>query len=93
MDIIEYNGRILLDAEHLYQSFWRSRQVTIDWLQQKFAKLPAIAKANIAALNAGHAFGETAELSGCRFSSTALYTIIATLVAFPKNGPTRRSRF
>jgi len=40
----------------------RDRQPTIDWLNQRFAKLPNIAKANIAALNAGHAFGETAEL-------------------------------
>jgi 2-oxoglutarate ferredoxin oxidoreductase subunit alpha len=40
----------------------RDRQVTIDWLKQKFASRPEIAEANIAALNAGHAFGETAEM-------------------------------
>ena len=40
----------------------RDRQPTIDWLNQRFAKLPKIAEANIAALNAGHVFGETAEL-------------------------------
>jgi 2-oxoglutarate ferredoxin oxidoreductase subunit alpha len=40
----------------------RERQATIDWLNRKFAKQPEIAKANVAALNAGHAFGETAEL-------------------------------
>jgi 2-oxoglutarate ferredoxin oxidoreductase subunit alpha len=40
----------------------RDRKPTIDWLNQRFAKLPNIAKANIAALNAGHVFGETAEL-------------------------------
>jgi 2-oxoglutarate ferredoxin oxidoreductase subunit alpha len=40
----------------------RDRQPTIDWLNTRFAKLPEIAKANIAALNAGHAYGETAEL-------------------------------
>jgi 2-oxoglutarate/2-oxoacid ferredoxin oxidoreductase subunit alpha len=40
----------------------RDRQPTIDWLNQRFGKLPLIAEANIAALNAGHAFGETAEL-------------------------------
>lgn len=42
--------------------FDRDRQATIESLQTKFAKLPAIANANIAALNAGHAYGETAEL-------------------------------
>ncbi len=36
---------------------------TIDYLEGKFAKkLPEVAKANIAALKAGHAFGETAEM-------------------------------
>ena len=44
--------------------FGRRRQPVIDWLNAKFAKKPEIARANIAALNAGHAFGETAELSG-----------------------------
>ncbi len=41
----------------------RDRQATVDWLNKKFAKRPELAKANIAALNAGHAFGETAEMS------------------------------
>ena len=41
----------------------RDRQPTIDWIEQRFGKrAPEIAKANIAALNAGHAYGETAEL-------------------------------
>ncbi|WP_164114375.1 2-oxoacid:acceptor oxidoreductase subunit alpha [Sphingorhabdus sp. Alg239-R122] len=44
--------------------FDRERQPIVDWLNQKFAKKPEIAEANIAALNAGHAYGETAELSG-----------------------------
>jgi len=44
--------------------FDRDRQPLIDWLNNKFAKKPEIAEANIAALNAGHAYGETAELSG-----------------------------
>ncbi|MCW2390608.1 2-oxoglutarate ferredoxin oxidoreductase subunit alpha [Sphingobium sp. B1D7B] len=43
--------------------FDRSRQPIIDWLKAKFAKAPEIADANIAALNAGHAYGETAELA------------------------------
>ena len=43
--------------------FSRKREPVTKWLDKKFAKLPAVAAANIAALNAGHAFGETAELS------------------------------
>ena len=44
--------------------FDRDRQPIIDWLKAKFAKAPTLAEANIAALNAGHAYGETAELAG-----------------------------
>lgn len=44
--------------------FDRDRQPLIDWLNAKFKKSPVLAEANIAALNAGHAYGETAELSG-----------------------------
>ncbi|HIC73145.1 MAG TPA: 2-oxoacid:acceptor oxidoreductase subunit alpha [Alphaproteobacteria bacterium] len=40
----------------------RDRKPTIDWLREKFANRSEIAEANVAALNAGHAFGETAEL-------------------------------
>jgi 2-oxoglutarate ferredoxin oxidoreductase subunit alpha len=40
----------------------RDRQATLEWLNKKFAKRPELAKANTAALNAGHAFGETAEM-------------------------------
>src|SRR6266581_2221034 len=43
--------------------YGRDRQVTTDWLQRKFADRPELAQANVAALNAGHAFGETAEMS------------------------------
>ena len=43
--------------------FDRDRAPLIDWLRQKFAKNPVLADANIAALNAGHSYGETAELS------------------------------
>lgn len=42
--------------------FERSRDATVEGLSSKFAKLPEIRDANIAALNAGHAYGETAEL-------------------------------
>ena len=44
--------------------FDRDRAPLIDWLKTKFAKAPTLAEANIAALNAGHAYGETAELAG-----------------------------
>lgn len=43
--------------------FGRSLEPTVVWLEQKFAKKPQIARANVAALKAGHAFGETAELT------------------------------
>lgn len=42
--------------------FGRDRQPLIDWLNAKFSKNPVLADANIAALNAGHAYGETAEM-------------------------------
>ena len=44
--------------------FDRDRQPLIDWLNSKFAKNQLLADANIAALNAGHAYGETAEIGG-----------------------------
>src|SRR5579862_6525559 len=44
--------------------FDRDRQPIVDWLRDKFAKAPELADANIAALNAGHAYGETAEIGG-----------------------------
>ena len=44
--------------------FDRDRAPLVDWLKAKFAKNPVLADANIAALNAGHAYGETAELAG-----------------------------
>ena len=42
--------------------FDRDRSATIESLNKKFAAKPQVADANIAALNAGHAYGETAEL-------------------------------
>jgi 2-oxoglutarate/2-oxoacid ferredoxin oxidoreductase subunit alpha len=42
--------------------FDRDRQPLVDWLNEKFSKNKVLADANIAALNAGHAFGETAEI-------------------------------
>ena len=43
--------------------YGRPLEPTVAWLEKKFSKKPHIAQANIAALKAGHAFGETAELS------------------------------
>jgi 2-oxoglutarate ferredoxin oxidoreductase subunit alpha len=42
--------------------YGRDRDATRQWMRKKFAKNEPIAKANEAALNAGHAFGETAEM-------------------------------
>ena len=44
--------------------FGRERAPLVQWLSTKFAKDEVLRDANIAALNAGHAFGETAELAG-----------------------------
>jgi 2-oxoglutarate/2-oxoacid ferredoxin oxidoreductase subunit alpha len=44
--------------------FDRRRAPLVEWLQAKFRKNPVLAEANIAALNAGHAYGETAEIGG-----------------------------
>jgi 2-oxoglutarate ferredoxin oxidoreductase subunit alpha len=48
--------------------FDRDRAPLIQWLKDKFAKAPNLAEANIAALNAGHAYGETAELGAMGIS-------------------------
>src|SRR6267378_940474 len=70
-DAVKPHGLSSREA-HLCRNMWalglllwmygRERTATIEWLKQKFAKKPPIADANIAALNAGHAFGETAEM-------------------------------
>jgi 2-oxoglutarate ferredoxin oxidoreductase subunit alpha len=44
--------------------FDRPRGPLQDWLRAKFKSKPEVAAANIAALDAGHAYGETAELAG-----------------------------
>jgi 2-oxoglutarate ferredoxin oxidoreductase subunit alpha len=44
--------------------FDRDRAPIVQWLKTKFAKKPELAEANIAALNAGHAYGETVEIGG-----------------------------
>ena len=43
--------------------FGRPRKPITDWLEEKFKKIPDVAAANIAAVNAGHAYGETVEVS------------------------------
>jgi 2-oxoglutarate ferredoxin oxidoreductase subunit alpha len=44
--------------------YGRDLQPTIDWINRRFEKSPDVRDANLAALKAGHAYGETAELSG-----------------------------
>src|SRR5574338_793881 len=48
----------------VYWMFGRDRQPTRDWVRRRFADEPTLVEANLAALDAGHAFGETAELQG-----------------------------
>ena len=55
----------------VYWLFGRDRSETVAWIKAKFAKLPNIAEANLAALDAGHAYGETAELP----TGTPLYSV------------------
>ncbi|MBM3517993.1 MAG: 2-oxoacid:acceptor oxidoreductase subunit alpha [Alphaproteobacteria bacterium] len=47
----------------VYWIYARDRQPTIEWLRRKFAARPDLAEANIAALNAGHVFAESAEVA------------------------------
>lgn len=44
--------------------FDRDKAPIEGWLKTKFAKAPELAEANIAALRAGHSYGETAEIGG-----------------------------
>jgi 2-oxoglutarate ferredoxin oxidoreductase subunit alpha len=70
-DAVKPHGLSSREA-HLCRNMWAlglllwmygyERTATIDWVKRKFAKKPTIAAANISALNAGHAFGETAEM-------------------------------
>lgn len=50
----------------------RPLEPTIAWLEKKFAKKPHLAQSNVAALKAGHAFGETAELSAFEIKPAVL---------------------
>ncbi len=51
----------------LYWLYNRNPESTIEYLKEKFGKNPLILKANIKALKAGYAFGETAELFSARY--------------------------
>ncbi len=42
--------------------YGRDYDSSVEWLKKRFADQPNIAEANIAALEAGHAYGETAEI-------------------------------
>src|SRR6266853_1664530 len=71
-DAVKPHGLTSREA-HLCRNMWalglllwmygHERAATIEWLKRKFAKKPVIAAANVAAVNAGHAFGETAEMT------------------------------
>jgi 2-oxoglutarate ferredoxin oxidoreductase subunit alpha len=70
MDAVKETGLGKKEAERcknfwalgfVYWMFGRDRAPTVEWLKQKFAKVPAVAEANIAAMNAGHALAETSE--------------------------------
>ncbi|MDH4076592.1 MAG: 2-oxoacid:acceptor oxidoreductase subunit alpha [Acidimicrobiia bacterium] len=54
-------------------SWMYSRPVdsTLQWIERRFAKTPAVVAANTAAFKAGHAFGETAEMFGSPFKVKA----------------------
>ena len=51
----------------LYWIFDQSPEYTIQFIQEKFAKAPAIADANIKALRAGWNYGDTTEIFNTRF--------------------------
>jgi 2-oxoglutarate/2-oxoacid ferredoxin oxidoreductase subunit alpha len=51
----------------MYWIYHRPLEPTLRWLDKKFGKEPDVKLANITALNAGHAFGETLELSYERY--------------------------
>ncbi len=46
----------------MFWLFERSMQPTVDWITHKFTARPLIAEANLRALRAGYAFGETTEI-------------------------------
>src|SRR5262249_357898 len=55
----------------MYWIYGRPLEPTLRWIEDKFKKRPDIARANIQALKAGHAYGETIELSYERYEVPA----------------------
>lgn len=51
----------------MYWIYNRPLQPTLDWIERKFGKTPDVALANSAALKAGHAYGETVDVSHERY--------------------------
>jgi 2-oxoglutarate/2-oxoacid ferredoxin oxidoreductase subunit alpha len=51
----------------LYWIYQRPLEPTERWLQQKFKKQPELAQANVQAMRAGHAYGETLEIGYERY--------------------------
>jgi 2-oxoglutarate ferredoxin oxidoreductase subunit alpha len=49
----------------------RPSELTLSWIEQRFAKTPVVAEANTLAFKAGYNFGETAELVGGPFAIRA----------------------
>lgn len=49
----------------------RPTEPTLQWIEQKFGKLPTVVASNTAAFKAGHAFGETTEMFGSPFKVAA----------------------
>jgi len=51
----------------VYWLFDRPLEPTLRWINSKFSKVPAVARANTLSLRAGYAFGETAEMFTVRY--------------------------
>ena len=62
----------------VYWLYDRDLSPSIAWIEEKFAKRPAIVEANKAALNAGHAYGETAELGDAHVSVAPAHLVPGT---------------
>src|SRR5947207_2205647 len=98
-DAVKPHGLSSREA-HLCRNMWalglllwmygHERAATIDWLKRKFAKKPGIADANVAALNAGHAFGEKTEMLGLAIATELPLVVIDSQRAGPSTGmPTK----
>jgi len=51
----------------LYWLFDRPLETTLSWINSKFAKIPAVARANTLALQAGYTLGEATDMFNVRF--------------------------